>query len=95
MCGYPEKFINNGEIEYYNSLYVVDREGKFLLNYRKHHLYETDHNWAKEGEKFMALTLVNTEGKDFKAAVAICMDINCWEFKDPYQYELAEFCKKE
>ena len=96
MVGYPEIFIDsNNQKFYYNSLYVVDRKGNLLLNYRKHHLYETDQSWATEGEDFKTIVLLNSEGVSFKAAIAICMDINPYEFKDPNKYELADFCKKE
>jgi len=41
--GYPEKLTNKeGKEERYNSMYVIDRTGKLIKNYRKHFLYETD-----------------------------------------------------
>ena len=96
MCGYPEVEIDeNNTRKLYNSAYVINRDGTLLLNYRKHHLYETDHRWAAEGEAFKSLVLKNTQGKEFKAIVAICMDINCYEFKDSTKFELAEFIRKE
>lgn len=91
ICGYAEI---EGE-KYYNSAYVINRDGSLLLNYRKHHLYEVDHRWALEGDGFKALILKNSKDQEFKAVVAICMDINCYEFKDPSQFELANFMKKE
>jgi len=71
------------------------KKGSLLVNYRKHHLYEVDHRWSLEGEKFITFELTNTKNQKFKACVAICMDINCYEFKDPSKYELADFCKNE
>ncbi len=97
MAGYPELYINpeTKKEHLYNSAYVVDREGKLALNYRKHFLYETDHNWAEEGPSFQTVILKNTKGIEYKAAVAICMDINPYEFKDSNEFKLAEFCRKE
>ena len=95
ICGYPELDLSGNSKKLYNSAYVIARDGSLLLNYRKHHLYEVDHRWASEGPEFKALTLTNSQGKNFKAVVAICMDLNCYEFQDNGQFELAEFCKKE
>jgi len=95
ICGYPELEIVETTRKLYNSAYVIDRDGSILLNYRKHHLYEVDHRWALEGEAFKSLLLKNSEGKEFKAVVAVCMDINCYEFKDSSKFELAEFIRKE
>lgn len=98
MCGYPEIFYDekDGKKKHlYNSMYVIDREGKLKVNYRKHHLYETDEYWAEEGESFKAIELENTKGVKYKAALAICMDINPRKFLDPSKFELAEFCKQE
>ena len=30
-------------------MYVLDRQGKVISNYRKTFLYETDEKWASEG----------------------------------------------
>lgn len=97
ICGYPELFIDpqsKTEIMY-NSAYVVDRQGNLLLNYRKHLLYDQDYFWAAEGPGFKALTLKNNQGVEFKAAIAICMDIEPFEMKDLNEFRLAEFCKEE
>jgi len=59
---------------------LVNRDGTLLYNYRKHFLYESDEVWAEEGESFKAIDLVNTEGKTFRAGLAICMDINPYKF---------------
>jgi len=86
---------------------VINRKGELILNYRKHHLYEVDHRWAKEGPNFVSLEMENNAGKKYKvrficlnliyskACIAICMDINCYEFKDPNQFELAKFCQEQ
>jgi protein N-terminal amidase len=96
MCGYPEVFIDEkGDKKYYNALYIVDRDGKLLENYRKHHLYKDDKLWAEPGDRFLAIELTNTDGVKFKGAVAICMDLQPYEFKDFEAYELGTFCRKE
>ncbi|CAG7949628.1 unnamed protein product [Penicillium nalgiovense] len=51
--GYPEiekDSQNSDKTTYYNSLLVVDEDGKFILNYRKSFLYYTDETWAAEGQ---------------------------------------------
>ncbi len=97
MCGYPELYIDpeTNKESFYNSAYVIDRQGNLVLNYRKHYLYETDHKWAEEGPSFQTVKLKNIKGIEYKAAVAICMDINPYEFKNENEVKLAEFCKKE
>ena len=79
--GYAEDYQDeNGKQYYYNSCYIIDREGGLFLNYRKSFLYETDKIWASEGQGFKAFEISNHEGKKFKATVGICMDINPYEF---------------
>ena len=96
IVGYPELYIDESKNEHmYNSAYVIDREGKLVLNYRKHYLYETDEAWAEEGSSFQTIKLKNIKGVEYKAAIAICMDINPKQFKDPTEFKLAEFCKNE
>jgi len=60
----------------YNSAAICDREGKFIFNTRKTHLYFADELWAQEGEGFKQLSIKNTKGQMFNCAVGICMDIN-------------------
>lgn len=50
--GYPEIESASPDTEqakYYNSLLVVDEDGKVIHNYRKSFLYFTDETWATEG----------------------------------------------
>jgi len=99
MCGYCEKFVDSDNNRHnYNSLYVIDRQGNLLLNYRKRQLYKIDHRWAEEGPSFQTIELINHQGQKFKAAVAICMDLDSlepYENKDPSIYELGTFCRNE
>ena len=47
--GYAEDYQDeNGKQYYYNSSYIIDREGGLFLNYRKSFLFETDKIWASE-----------------------------------------------
>jgi len=96
IVGYPELYFDETNEEHmYNSAYVIDREGNLILNYRKFYLYDTDKFWAKEGPSFQTIKLKNNKGIEYKAAIAICMDINPKDFKDPTEFKLAEFCKQE
>ena len=103
-CGYPERATvikeqgEGGEESYerYNSLMVVSPDGNLFYNYRKHFLYETDEHWAKEGPCFKALSLPLRSGRSLKTGLAICMDINPYQFKaDPNDNELGNFFKEE
>lgn len=50
--GYPEiesASPDTEQVKYYNSLLVVDEDGKVIHNYRKSFLYFTDETWAAEG----------------------------------------------
>ena len=80
---------------FYNSAYVVDRDGTLLLNYRKHFLYEADYTWADHGPVFKTVTFKNLKGMTGHVCIAICMDIDYHEVFDPTVFELAEFCHKE
>ena len=51
---------------------MIVNKGKFLFNYRKTFLYETDYKWAKEGQKFSCFELENIG----KIGIGICMDLN-------------------
>ena len=97
ICGYPELYIDpeTRKEHFYNSAYVVDRDGTLLLNYRKHFLYQADYTWAERGPAFQTVQLKNLQGVEFKTAVAICMDIEYHETDDPALFELAAFCNKE
>ena len=41
------------QIKLYNSAAVIDRQGTFVKNYRKCHLYYNDKNWAESGDSFV------------------------------------------
>lgn len=48
LCPYPEKAMERGEIRYYDSMALFDKDGKLLKNYRKAHLWgpEEKKKWA-------------------------------------------------
>ncbi|KXS13450.1 carbon-nitrogen hydrolase [Gonapodya prolifera JEL478] len=70
--------------------------------YNKHHLFETDENWAVPGEAFWSGEVEGldvkvgsgkkTESGKEKVGLGICMDVNPWRFKAPFTaYEFARF----
>ena len=71
IAGYPEIAVDEASKKetLYNSCYLIGRDGKLVLNYRKHFLFESDYLWAKRGESFQAVELTNLEGQKFKAAL--------------------------
>ncbi|EAR85279.1 carbon-nitrogen family hydrolase (macronuclear) [Tetrahymena thermophila SB210] len=95
FAGFPEIEIVNGQENFYNSAYLIDRDGKLIITYRKKHLFETDKTWAQEGSEFGAVYLKTREGKQFKAGLGICMDINPYEFQDSSKFEFSDFCKEQ
>lgn len=76
-----------------NSAILYGPGGKFIGNYRKTNLFETDTTWSKPGTGFVTFYLpppLNT------VSLAICMDINVqpprnWDSLDG-PYELADYC---
>jgi len=64
---------------YYNSIQVVDSEGKMLVNYRKTHLYDPHHKYERvqfqEGQDFAQVITI----KGIKIGVLICWDIEIVE----------------
>ncbi|KAK7690121.1 hypothetical protein QCA50_006770 [Cerrena zonata] len=76
-----------------NSAVVYDPQGKFVGNYRKTNLYETDMTWARRGTGFMTLHLPQPLGT---VCLGICMDLNTqppavWSY-DYGPYEMADHC---
>eukprot|EP00762_Andalucia_godoyi_P005065 ANDGO_04016.mRNA.1 Protein N-terminal amidase len=69
------------DAELYNSMVLVDKSGKIVYTYRKSFLYETDESWALEGGGFKEAYV---DGLRTTLSVAICMDINPYQFKAPF-----------
>lgn len=90
--------LDSSSTKFYNSLLVVDEEGKVIHNYRKRFLYYTDESWASEGEaewSFKSLQFfgnspaspsLETERKSIHVPTTfgICMDINPYKFEAPF-----------
>ena len=76
-------------------MYVIDPNGKLLLNYSKHFLYETDKKFCRPGNKFKTVSIKTKKGFNLKIGIGICMDINPHEFRDYSLYELANFFLEE
>ncbi|RHZ84067.1 hypothetical protein Glove_86g173 [Diversispora epigaea] len=87
MVGYPQIVKGNPDI-YYNSICFIGRDGELIETYSKHFLYTTDESWANEGPEFKAIN-VDSLGK---VGFGICMDLNRYQFKAPFDvYEFADF----
>lgn len=87
VCGYVEEAADG---RLYNSQAAVSPSGAVLACHRKHHLFATDKTWACEGPCWTTVRVPSREGKAVTALLGICMDINPWEFKAPFEaYELA------
>ncbi|GAA6002469.1 hypothetical protein JCM10207_001137 [Rhodosporidiobolus poonsookiae] len=88
---------------FFNSLLVFSPTGALLHKYSKHFLYETDETWATPGPSFLTVDLpfppsspFHGEGKTFRAALAICMDINPYRFEAPFDaFEFGTFAERE
>jgi protein N-terminal amidase len=75
----------------YNASLLVDKNGSIVHIFRKHFAFEPDRRWSGEGPGFETVTLPGLG----KVCVAICMDINPYDFSEPFEkYELARFCRK-
>jgi protein N-terminal amidase len=90
-AGYPEQGnVAKGDPpgSLFNSMCFLSRSGDLLRTYRKHFLYETDKVWANEGPSFDVLDVQGLGRVGF----GICMDLNPWEFKAPFdKFEFASF----
>lgn len=89
LIGYPELF----EDHVYNSAMVLDPSGNETFNYRKTHLFETDKVWGcSESAKGFEMFDLQIKGINLKSTIGICMDLNPYEFKAPFDaYEFSRF----
>ncbi|RXK37312.1 protein N-terminal amidase [Tremella mesenterica] len=86
-----EKEVEEDEGVGYNSAMVVSPSGEVVGNYRKTFRFDTDKNWAREGDGFRYFDLPEPLGR---VAIGICMDMNPRDFIAPWDaYELATFCR--
>jgi protein N-terminal amidase len=93
LFGYAEKVEEGDKTRFYNSAAICNREGEFIFNTRKTHLYYADEYWSQEGNGFKDLTITNLKGEHFKCSVGICMDLNPKGFTSG-KYEFADFIKE-
>lgn len=71
----------------YNSLLLLGPDGRVLANHRKVHLFSADKSWATEGTAWTSALLPSL---GVRVALAVCMDINPYEFTAPWAaHELA------
>ncbi|CCH46165.1 Nitrilase-B [Wickerhamomyces ciferrii] len=88
VLGYPQ--ISNKKT--FNSAIVINPHGEIIHNYNKSFLYDTDETFgAQEGEGFKTLEL-----NGIKTSIGICMDLNPYKFKEPFQkFEFSNHCLDE
>ena len=92
FMGYAEKTYDN---KYYNSCFIITPKGESLPSYRKHFLYYDDERWCLEGDRFGYMEIVTKKGLKLKLGIGICMDINNYKFKSPWEkMEFATHCIK-
>ena len=62
---------------FYNSLYVVNRDGSLLLAHRKRDLFQPDYVWCQPATSanYTTLTLTNREGQPFQAGLVLCQEL--------------------
>lgn len=77
----------------YNSLVLMDPEGKIRTVYDKTFLYYTDETWATEGRGFQMMDIrYSSDRLPIKVGFAICMDFNNYKFESPWDlYEMATY----
>ncbi|KAJ1550277.1 Carbon-nitrogen hydrolase, partial [Nowakowskiella sp. JEL0078] len=86
QVGFPRCSVKNKD-KFYNSVCIVSPSGELVALYDKHFLYEVDETWAEEGERFKIFEIAG-----LKYGPGICMDINPYAFKAPYnEYEFGNF----
>ena len=79
--------------KYYNSCFIITPEGESLPSYRKHFLYQDDERWSLEGNEFGYMEITTKKGIKLKLGIGICMDINPYKFKSPFnKMEFANHC---
>lgn len=92
LLGYPEVTTDGKR---FNSAMLVQAEG-LLYSYSKRHLFQTDETWAEEGSdfgSFVTRRLSDQEGQPTRLALGICMDMNPYQFKAPFEaFEFGNFC---
>lgn len=62
---------------FYNSLYVVHRDGTLLLTHRKRDLFQPDCTWCQPGDSihYATLTLTNSAGQPFQSGLILCQEL--------------------
>ena len=73
----------------------MDSTGDTVHEYYKHHMFETDYKWGcTAGPGFSCLDF-KVEGVATRTSIGICMDLNPWEFRAPFNaFEYANYILK-
>jgi predicted amidohydrolase len=79
-----------------NAAVLVDSRGNVIHEYQKHHMFETDSRWGCTSGPGFSSTTLEVDGQRTRLSVGICMDLNPWEFKAPFEaYEYANYILEE
>ena len=89
FLGFPEKVKENENL--YNSLMIIDRQGKFLKSYHKKNLFKDDKKWCTPGDKFEYIDIETNCGKTARLALGICLDY--YYSSLPFSYGSFEYAK--
>jgi len=87
-AGFPQK---TSDGKYFNSMCLIGSEEGLIKVYAKHFLYETDKTWCDAGPEFVSL---NVKNLNKQIGLAICMDLNPYEYIDHSLYEFGNFHKQ-
>ena len=75
----------------YNSMYMLDREGKLVTNYRKVFLYGLENDYLSPGFDRPVVEINTLEGQKVRAALGICLDIDVATDKPESAYQFATY----
>ena len=77
--------------ECYNSMYVLDRTGQLICNYRKMFLFDSEQVYFHPGKDRPVINMVNLDNVPIKVGFGICMDIEYDTNKEESEFKFAEF----
>lgn len=98
IAGFPEKIITNNNAIYYNSSYIINREGNIIKKYRKNYLYDADKPYFNSGkeindDKFLTLTSnFDILNNSIKLGLGICMDMNSRNDESFFKFSFGTYC---
>ena len=76
----------------HNAAVMVDSTGGTIHEYYKHHMYETDYKWGCTAGPGFSFIDFPVDGVPKRTSIGICMDLNPWEFRAPFNaFEYANY----